>query len=221
MRLYLVRHGETEYNRRRIMQGHSEEPLNDAGIRQCALLARRLEGEGIATIYSSDIRRAAMTAGIVAAFTGAPIEYEPLLRERDPGELTHLPYENSVPFFLDPEYRPPGGESAGEFDARVERAFARLVEIERSRSEAPRRVAVVTHGMVCGSFIRAVARHPVAGGADLRWRNTSVTVAEFDGAWRILSLSDASHLDGHDFDPAPSPLSGIVAAGAVGEGTGG
>lgn len=197
MRIHLVRHGETEANRLRVMQGHSEEPLNDLGVRQCAALGRRLAGVRVDRIVSSDVRRAAMTAAIVSAFTRAPIQYDPALRERDPGELVHRPYAESVPFFLDDKFEPRGGESVPVFVDRVRRAFSGLVRAEREISGGEGHVAVVTHGMVCGAFIRHVAGHPAAGGAELRWRNTSVTTADYDAEadrWTILSLSDATHL---------------------------
>lgn len=199
MRLYLVRHGETEHNRLQIMQGHGEAPLNDRGIRQVTRLGQRLAAVPIEHIYSSDLRRAAMTAAIIAAHTGAPIEYHPGLRERDPGQLTGRPYAESMPFFTDPGYHPPGGESVPVFGERVRRAFEELLEREGGRN---RRVAVVSHGMVCAAFARLCVGLAQEELADVKWPNASLTIAEYNGRWNLIALGDASHLDDEDRGPA-------------------
>lgn len=133
MRVYLIRHGETEYNRTMKVQGHAEIPLNDLGIAQAARLARRFTGVRLDRIYASDLRRATMTAAILAAHTGAPLLYDPGLRERDPGALTHRDYHESIRFFTDPTYEPPEGETHGDFIARVRRTFEALIEREVAR----------------------------------------------------------------------------------------
>lgn len=133
MRVYLIRHGETEYNRTMKVQGHAEIPLNDLGIRQAARLARRFSGVRLDRIYASDLRRATMTAAILAAQTGAPLLYDPGLRERDPGDLTHKDYQESIRFFTDPDYEPPGGETHHDFLHRVRQTFEALIEREVAR----------------------------------------------------------------------------------------
>jgi broad specificity phosphatase PhoE len=198
--LYLVRHGETEYNVSRRMQGHSEVPLNDRGIAQAAALGRRLASGRLDHIYASDLRRATMTAGIVAALTGAPITYEAAFRERDPGpHLTGKSYDETLPFFTDWGYAPPEGETFEVFGARVRSAFTRLAEEEAGKG---RHVAVVTHGMVCGAFLRVFFDMTQEEIFALRWPNASVSVLEYDGGWRIERLGDDSHLDGLAGDAA-------------------
>lgn len=192
MRLYLIRHGETDYNKNRVFQGHAEIPLNDTGIEQATRLGLRLRELPLDQIYSSDLRRAAMTASILASHTGAPLAYDPGFRERDPGDLTHRPYDDATGFFGDPAYMPPGGEGYVAFEERVRIAFDDLAEREgRTR----RNIAVVTHGMVCASFLRNHLRLPPQDQGEVRWRNTSLTIADYDGHWRLVVLSDAAHLD--------------------------
>jgi probable phosphoglycerate mutase len=192
--VYLIRHGETAYNAGRILQT-PEVPLSDRGIAQARRLGERLAGAGIRGILASDLLRAAMTAHVLADATGAPIETESLLQERNFGDLRGTPYAalGFDPFAAD--YAPPGGESIPAFHARVARAWARIEEVAAA-TDGP--LAVVTHGLVCRDL---VARHlelppELAAPTDpTRWANTSVT--ELAGPpWRVCLLACTAHLWG-------------------------
>lgn len=192
MRLYLIRHGETSHNRNGVMQGHSEVPLSDLGIRQAASVARRMANEPVSTIYSSDLRRAAMTAAIVAAMTNRPLLFDPAFRERNPGGLTDRPYEECLPFFTDRDFIPPEGESFAEFEARIAQAFQSLAEREGRRDNA---VCVVSHGMVCGAFLMTCLGYTFEERMAVSLPNASLTVADYDGDWKLLSIADTAHLE--------------------------
>lgn len=203
MRLFIARHGETDHNRNRIMQGYDEIPLNALGIRQATLLAHRLKAERLDRIVSSDLRRAVMTACIVASHTGVAISYNAALRERNPGFLTGKSYDDEPRFFSDPTYLPAEGEGVADFHARVRRAFEGLVATARHGEE---RVAIVTHGLVCRAFVAEFfgdRASDVIGS-----RNTALTLAEHrDGVWSLLTAECAGHLADED---APR----IIATGA-------
>lgn len=205
MRLYLIRHGETDYNRERRMQGHGPVPLNAAGIAQATRLAGRLADEGaIDHIYSSDLLRTRMTAEILAGHTGRDVTYHELFRERDPGDLTDRSYEEGLAFFTDPDFDPPGGESVSVFADRVRRAADHLIELEGTRG---RTVALVTHGMFCSAFLEGVLRRARTGG--FSWPNTALTISAYDPAgraWTLETLACAAHLD--DFDPTAHATGG-------------
>jgi len=190
MQLYVVRHGETDYNRARIMQGYQEIPLNDHGISQATELAYRLRDEGIHRVVCSDLRRAVMTGCIIASHAGVPLEYVSELRERNPGVLTEQPYDEEPRFFTDKIYVPPGGESIATFFTRVKRAFEQLV----SRPElADERVAVVTHGLVCHAFVTQFFGEDEGNGVGAR--NASMNVVSYEGGtWRLMDLDTVSHL---------------------------
>lgn len=194
MRLYLIRHGETDYNLRRLVQGHDEIPLNDTGIAQIAAVSRRLAELPLDHIYSSDLRRTAQSAAILAAVTGAPLSYEPLFRERHPGDHTHQTYDEAEAFFLDYDYAPPNGESYGQFDDRVRLAFDKLIQLEGANG---RTVAVMSHGMLCRAFLRCCMGIPNEKQPEF-WRNSALTVVDYDGGWRLIRAADASHLDDGD-----------------------
>jgi probable phosphoglycerate mutase len=189
--VYLIRHGETAYNARRVLQT-PEVPLSERGADQARRLAERLAGAGIRRILASDLRRAVMTAQALAEATRASIETEPLLQERNFGDLRGTAYRD---LGFDPfaeGYAPPGGESVPAFHARVARAWARIQEVAAAGGP----LAVVTHGLVCRDL---VARHlelprALAAPSDpTRWANTCVT--EIDGPpWRVRLLACTAHL---------------------------
>jgi broad specificity phosphatase PhoE len=82
-RLYLVRHGETEWNAIGRLQGHTDIPLNDRGREQAAVIARDLANERIGSVITSDLMRAQQTGEIVARDLGLPPpRIVPELRER-------------------------------------------------------------------------------------------------------------------------------------------
>ena len=197
-RLFLIRHGETEGNALRILQ-HPDIPLSPRGIAQAERLARRLAPEGITRIVSSDYPRAMTTAEHVRRATGAPLAIEPLLRERNFGDLRGRPYAELAfdPFALD--YAPPNGETWPEFHERVDRAWARVQALAASTTGGS--LAVVTHGLVCRSL---AARHlSLADGEPVpeRWENTSLTIVDCPAPWRVSLLNCVAHLDGLDIVP--------------------
>ena len=164
--LTLVRHGETDWNRDRRIQGSTDIPLNDVGRAQAAATAEvlrdRLASESSLVVASSDLSRARETARIIASALGAdePRAY-PSLRERNYGEAEGLDVD---------EFRARWGDWIGAevpgaepwADVRV-RAVAGIREVVRDarRTAAPTApsLIVVSHG----ALIREVIRHATAG----------------------------------------------------------
>ena len=189
MSIFLVRHGETEGNRERIMQ-RPDIPLSETGMHQARLLAARLEKEGIVHILSSDLLRALMTAEPLALRLGLTVETTPLLQERNFGDLRGTPYAQlpGDPFALD--FVPPNGESWETFHERVAEAFA-LVCARRREIEG--NLVVITHGLVC----RAVLSRHVPGvspEAIERLDNTSVSVLEPAEPYAARLVNCCAHL---------------------------
>jgi broad specificity phosphatase PhoE len=154
-RVILARHGETDWNRDGIWQGHGDPPLNALGRRQSASLADRLGDLEIDVLYSSDLRRALETAEIVAGAKGLGVVPDPELREMDVGSWTGLTRTQI-------EERYPGmtyhdGESREAFDNRVVTALHRL-----AASHDGGCVIAVTHGGVIRTLQRHVLGEPLA-----------------------------------------------------------
>ena len=91
MTIYLVRHGETDWNKQNRLQGIEDIELNETGLKQsadCALAFKRLS---IDCVLSSPLKRAKKTAEIIAGHLGiAPVIVEPDLTERDFGRLSGM-----------------------------------------------------------------------------------------------------------------------------------
>jgi broad specificity phosphatase PhoE len=201
--LLLVRHGETALNAARILQPAAT-CLSARGLAQAAALGRRLAKAPVAAIVSSDLPRARQTAEAMGAACGLAWDEDPLLQERNYGELRGLAYDSLGCDPLRLADAPPGGESAAAFEDRVAAAFDAVVaRHDRLAGD----LVVVTHGLVLSVMLR---RHlALADGLAMptRWRNASLTVAS-SAPPNIVSLLDCTaHLDAADQDD-PQGLSG-------------
>jgi 2,3-bisphosphoglycerate-dependent phosphoglycerate mutase len=202
--IFLIRHGETVGNASRIVQ-RPDNPLSPRGIAQAERLARRLARERIGRVLSSDLARAAATAEHLRRATGASLSFDPLLHERNFGDLRGTPYAELGFDMFEPDYAPPNGESWPVFHARVDRAWARVQEVAAMTDG---HLAVVTHGLVCRSL---AARHlvlPDGESAPERWDNTSLTIVDCPAPWHVRLLNCVAHLE--DLDGAPRADVGAV-----------
>ena len=146
--LILVRHGETDWNRDGIWQGHGDPTLNDLGRSQAAALAERLADVEIDVLYSSDLRRAMETAEIVGRALGLAVSPDSGLREIDIGSWSGLTRSQIAERY--PGMERLDGETNEAFDTRV------IDTVRRIATAHPRqRVLAITHGGV----VRALDRH--------------------------------------------------------------
>jgi 2,3-bisphosphoglycerate-dependent phosphoglycerate mutase len=199
--ILLIRHGETIGNASRTVQ-LPDSPLSPRGMAQADRLARRLAREGIGRIVSSDFARAMSTAERLSRATGAPLSFDPLLQERNFGDLRGTPYAELGFDMFEPDYTPPNGESWPVFHTRVDQAWARVQELATAIDG---HLAVVTHGLVCRSL---AARHLVLPDGAIvpeRWENTSLTIVECPAPWRVRLLNCSAHLGDLDLAPLADP----------------
>jgi broad specificity phosphatase PhoE len=148
--ILLARHGETDDNREPIrVQGFTDTPLNESGRRQAGELAERMAGEGIRSLWSSDLSRARETAEIVGRRIGLDPRLDPRLREANRGRwegrlfvdiAREEPELYAAWMRAGENFRFPGGESLRD---QLERVAASVEEIERT-GELP--ALVVCHG---------------------------------------------------------------------------
>jgi len=191
MAIYLIRHGETAYNVSRVLQ-LPDVGLSARGLEQAEKLACRLAGEGITTILSSDLRRAAMTAERLQAATGAELRLTPLLRERNFGDIRGLAYDALGVDIFSKEYEPPGGETWQAFENRVDAAWR---EVVRTVSSISGHLAVVTHGMMSYTLAQRHLKMTADVPPLFQWGNTSVTIIDSQAPWQVRLLNCTAHLE--------------------------
>jgi probable phosphoglycerate mutase len=189
--IVLIRHGETAGNASRVVQ-LPDIPLSPRGVAQAERLAQRLAREGVAHILSSDLVRARQTAESLQRATGAPLVLEPLLHERNFGDIRGTAYADLGVDMFAPDYAPPNGESWPVFHARVDRAWQRVQALAAATDG---NLAVVTHGLVCRSLAGRHLSLPEGAIVPERWENTSVTMVECPAPWRVTLLNCVAHLD--------------------------
>ena len=179
MRLYVVRHGETDWNVAKRWQGHADIPLNEAGRAQARETAEALRGFAFTAIVSSPLSRASQTADAIAAASGLPVEIEPLLIERNVGAMsgkTVEQYRADVP-----------GEPFPDMelweDVKVRGVMALTACAEAHPGED---IVVVTHG----GLVRAAAEALLPEGerpAEMHLKNASICRFDYtDGTLAVV-----------------------------------
>jgi len=196
MKIYLVRHGETSYNREKRAQGQIDIPLSDIGVEQAVLVGERLKDMKFDAIYSSDLSRASDTAKEIARHHDAKVVVDERLREKNFGIAEGKTREEiGWDGYLEDKlnYRFEGGESTIEHAARLTDFFDSL---EHNEDDC---ILIVSHG---GSI-----RHilPRLTGIDIMeshrtqylTNNTCIYVVDYDAdeeKGRLILSNDTEHL---------------------------
>ncbi len=197
LRLWIVRHGETEANQKQYIQGQSESPLTAMGISQANRLAKRLRGFRFDAVFSSDLSRAVDTATIIAPKN--EIITLRHLRERALGPLEGKSFEEAeaeYPVLLAAVRSYAAAEDAvpESMETRT-RLVARAGEaLEDIRARCPEGAAVaVSHG----GLLSAIFCHVIGPIPPYRPRvtNTSLSLIVHDGRrWQLSTWNDTLHL---------------------------
>jgi alpha-ribazole phosphatase len=183
MELWLVRHGQTDWNLQGRYQGHTDLPLNAQGLRQADDLAARLRGAEFTAIYSSDLQRAYATAQAIAGDRRQPVTVDPRLREANLGVWEGMVVADIMHEYpdawawrqRDPVHaRPPGGESLLELAARVAAAVDDLAE-----RHAGGPLLVVAHGLALATLVCRAHGHDLGRAYDLIPENAHPLVIDW------------------------------------------
>ena len=218
VRVILVRHGETDWNKlRRVQGGNSDTQLNQRGTEQAESLALRLKQESIQAIYSSPLQRALDTARAIARHQQLEVEVEPDLKELNVGDLEGTPV-SMIGKRLDElltmrnqealygttnveslvELRQSawsaiqylGGESLAELQERAWSTMQRLV-----KKHPDGVIVVVSHYFVILTIICSVLDLPVSQIGRLRVGESSISTIVFDEEiTRLMLFNDGCHL---------------------------
>ncbi len=151
---WFLRHGETDWNAQGLSQGHTDIPLNAVGLAQAERAARTLRGSGIATIVSSPLGRARVTAETVAEALGLPVAaFDDDLREVNFGVQEGQPMGDWYDDWIAGTYTPDRAEPFAVLLARAVKAVNRVLE-------RPAPVLVVGHGALFRALRLAFGHEP-------------------------------------------------------------
>ena len=187
MYIYLVRHGETDWNNKFLFQGQTDIPLNKTGLMQARAIAKEFKMRKIGAIISSDLKRAYQTAMEIKKASGLKgrIHQMKSLRERDYGNLegtTYDRYHSQKKGFT--------GEKDREFFARLDKAFMQVVKKYKGKD-----IVIVAHGGVVRQIVSFVIG--LKDYKRLRIYNASLSEVFYDqkrDAFFLLLLNSVSHL---------------------------
>ena len=205
LQVYLVRHGETEWNAARRIQGQSDSPLTEKGIFQAQQVAERVRNEGITHVIASDLGRTKWTAEIIADACGCEVITDSRLRELHMGVLETRNLDGLTPDeetwrkqMVDgtPEGRIPEGETMNELAARMRQALDSCLNLPEGSKPL-----LVSHGIALGCLISTILGLPPYAERRLRLRNCSISRVDHQqsawlaSGWIVETAGDIAHLD--------------------------
>lgn len=207
MKLYIIRHGETVWNIERRLQGKSDTPLNEKGIKLANITGQKMKDIVIDKVISSPLKRAMQTAECVMGERDIPIVTDERIAEISFGEWEglsckkenyELPSESFWDFFDDPfEFQPPeGGETVKEVCKRAEDF---LLDLFERYGDQDINIMISTHGCL----LRALMDHFYKSDSKHFWRghvppNCSVTIVEIKNDKATILEEDKVYYDPND-----------------------
>ncbi len=213
MKIFLVRHGETTYNKEARFQGQQDAPLSPEGQSQASMVADRFDkaekaGEHFDAIYSSPLSRCMDTADAI----GTKLNMKPIaesgLKEMGMGEWENKTSAEVKEQYITPAGRPlisewkedplaykvPGGETVQDVEKRVVSTLEKIIKENRQDAN----VVLITHGGPISVILCKVLDQSLKQATRKDIANTSVTVLDVQkdlSDARILSLNDTHHLE--------------------------
>ena len=206
-RFCLVRHGETNWNVERRLQGHADIDLNSHGEKQAVQMAKALQAIDLKfdVLYTSDLLRAAKTAKAIETTFGVGAISDESLRERHLGALQGITtsdapklepelWEIHLSRDLDHELR--GGESIKQFAARIHGALEKI-----RLKHSGKTILLVSHGGALDMMYRLASNQALEADKAVNVPNASLNWISHDGSsWKVDSWADTSHLEGLALD---------------------
>jgi broad specificity phosphatase PhoE len=198
-RLYCVRHGETLWNLEQRFQGHTDIELSDEGLRQARLISRRLQDVPISAVYSSTLKRASITAKVIADYHNLPVIQVSQLMEMGYGDWEGMmfseinkKYGEQFPRWLNNPtlFQIPRGEAIDSLQERAVKAVNEIVTAHPGEQ-----VVIVAHGIAIRTIIAAVLNLPLVFISRFRQDNAALNILEYsNGKGTVLALNDTCHL---------------------------
>ena len=198
MRIYIVRHGETDWNLNfKVQGGSSDIPLNQNGFEQAKKIAQRLKDEKVSAIYSSPLKRAIDTANEINRYHNKEIFNNKKIIERDFGKLEGSDYKKlsitMKKIILLNEYDKYEVERIEEFEKRVKEFIHEIHEKHFGEN-----IILVSHSAVTKMIISIVNKIPIEKAREIVGykRNASLTTIQLDENKNIVDviIGESDHL---------------------------
>lgn len=202
-RLFFVRHGETEWNAVRRMQGQWNSDLNERGRRQAEVNGKLLAGLGIQALFASPLDRTRQTAEIIGRHVDLPVVYDERIKEWDCGVWSGQLYDDVAERWPQEwsalladrfHYRGPGCEN---YPDMMRRAGPFLEEIQAQPAGA---VAIVSHGMIGRVMVSMLLGYDEQRTLGFHQPN--------DVVFRVTLGADGARV--HHYVAGAGPLEGVV-----------
>ena len=201
-RFCLVRHGETDWNAARRLQGHTDIDLNAKGQAQAKQMALALKNINLQfdVLYTSDLQRAAKTAQAIEALFNTSAISNTSLRERHLGALQGLTTDEAP--LREPDLWTShlcrnihenlrDGESIQQFANRIQSALEQIREQHSGKT-----ILLVSHGGALDMMYRIASNQALDATKAVAVPNASLNWISHDGiGWKVDSWADTSHLD--------------------------
>lgn len=196
--IILIRHGETEWNSQKRMQGHSNSNLSEVGRGQIQALGELMKNVSFDHIYSSDSLRARQTAEAITQYSGHTLQFDQRIREKNLGVFEGLTSTEAKE--RHPEiyrlFKTAGANYVIDEGESTQQLLERALEfIEEIRLRHPQeRVVMVTHGGV----VRVLMKHALGLSIDAPTRfiikNTGIFGLIWNENWLVTQMGGVSHL---------------------------
>jgi broad specificity phosphatase PhoE len=200
--IFLVRHGQTDWNKKQRFQGRMDIPLNDVGRAQAQALALALKVKKLTAIYSSPLKRALETARSIKAYhPTTPVIEESGLAEMDLGEFDGMEAQQWVERY--PDYyalwkekpsviKMPKGESLKEVQARALKTLETICKRYKPGSQ----LVFISHNFVIVTLLCHACGKPLDLFRELRQETAALnTLYKQGGHLWAESVNDRSHID--------------------------
>ena len=202
MKLYLIRHGQTDWNLQGKIQGSVNIPLNTTGRHQAELMAEAMDERPVKKIFTSTLTRAVETAKAIGTRQGVELYLMDGLREVRYGAWEGLNWEEIAARYPEEfnkwnenpvEAAPPGGETQKEVMCRVIGAAKGILEMTHGTED----VAVVSHGAAL-AFLMVYFLQGKTPEHEIIVENASISTVSYDPAtecFTVEEMNDTSHLE--------------------------
>ena len=194
----VIRHGETDWNVSRQLQGWKNSNLTENGIKQAELTAEALKHKNFDFLYTSSLRRALETTEIINKYHQLKIHIDNSLKERNFGVMEGLKQDEMLEKYpevltrymqREEKYQIPEGESLVSFYNRVIDGVNAIAQ-----SHSGKRILIVTHGGVLDCMMRRVFNYPLSAPRSFSIYNASVNrFSVTNGVWFLEEWGDISH----------------------------